>query len=405
MSQSPHARRRPVLWSLALAAPAALAGLLASHPGADAPDADRAVAQDTGLGVRVLRVEEAPGFSRRRVYTGRVEPFRQSDLGFERAGLLAEVLVREGDRVEAGQVLARLDPALIEAGRAELVAALRGAEADLALAEATRERYQATVGQGAVTRQALDEAREGARSAAAALDLARARIASVDLDLEKSELRAPFPGVITGRGADEGRVLAAGEPVIRLQEARAPEIRVAVAGPLADTLTPGVEHQLTWRGQSFPARLRAVLPLRAGVTRTLDALFEPLDPGTAPQGALRPGEQLELELDQWVDESGIWLPLEALTEGARGLWSAYAVEPVETVADPRDDGARPSVGGYLGVRPLEILYQKGDRVFVRGTLAAGELLVATGLHRVVPGQLVRVLGAEDIQVAANDTGP
>jgi RND family efflux transporter MFP subunit len=379
--------------------------LLASHPGAEAPDADRAVAQDAALGVRVLRVEEAPGFSRRRVYTGRVEPFRQSDLGFERAGLLAEVLVREGDRVEAGQVLARLDPALIEAGRAELVAALRGAEADLALAEATRERYQATIGQGAVTRQALDEAREGARSAAAALELARARIASVDLDLEKAELRAPFPGVITGRDADEGRVLAAGEPVIRLQEARAPEIRVAVAGPLADALTPGAEHQLTWRGQSFPARLRAVLPLRAGVTRTLDALFEPLDPGTAPQGALRPGEQLELELDQWVDEPGIWLPLEALTEGARGLWSAYAVEPVETVADPQDDGARPSVGGRLGVRPLEILYQKGDRVFVRGTLAAGELLVATGLHRVVPGQLVRVLGAEGIQVVANDRRP
>jgi hypothetical protein len=56
-------------------------------------------------------------------------------------------------------------------------------------------------------------------------------------------------------------------------------------------------------------------------------------------------------------------------------------------------------GGRLAVRPLEVLYQDGDRVFVRGPLAAGETLVATGLHRVVPGQLVRVLGAGESQVA------
>ena len=405
MSQSPQPRRRLALWSLGLVAPVALAGLLAGHPGAEAPTADSAVAQDAPVGVRVLQVEPAPGFSRRRIYTGRVEPFRQSDLGFERAGLLAGVLVREGDKVESGQVLARLDKALLDTRRAELVAALRGAEADLALAEATRERYQATVGQGAVTRQALDEAREGARSAAAGLDLARARIASVDLDIAKSELRAPFPGVITRRAADEGRVLGAGEPVLRLQETRAPEIRVAVAGPLADTLTPGAEHPLTWRGQPFPARLRAVLPLRAAGTRTLDALFEPADSGTAPHGALRPGEQLELELGQWVDEPGVWLPLAALTEGARGLWSAYVVEPDEQTEDLRGDGGVVSATGYLATRPLEILYQEGDRVFVRGPLAAGERLVAAGLHRVVPGQLVRVLGAGDTQVAANDRRP
>jgi len=405
MSQSPQPRRRLALWSLGLVAPVALAGLLAGHPGAEAPTTDPAVAQDAPLGVRVLQVEPAPGFSRRRIYTGQVEPFRQSDLGFERAGFLGEVLAREGDRVESEQILARLDRALLEAGRAELVATLRGAEADLALAEATRERYQATVGQGAVTRQALDEAREGARSAAAGLDLARARIASVDLDIAKSELRAPFPGVITRRAADEGRVLAAGEPVLRLQESRAPEIRVAVAGPLADTLTPGAEHPLTWRGQSFAARLRAVLPLRAAGTRTLDALFEPVDPGAAPHGALRPGEQLELELGQWVDEPGVWLPLEALTEGARGLWSAYVVEPDDQTEALRSDGGLASTRGRLAARPLEILYQERDRVFVRGPLAPGERLVAAGLHRVVPGQLVRVLDTEDIQVAASDRRP
>ena len=388
--------------TLTLAGLGLAAALLATtgDPGdpAQAPLSPEAPA---ALGVGTLRVEPAPGFARRRVYTGRVEPFRDAELGFERAGLLRQVLVREGDPVRAGEVLARLDRALLEARRAELEAALRTAQADLSLARATLERYQGSVDQGAVTRQALDEAREGARSAAAGLELARARVASVDLDIAKSALRAPFNGTVTRRSADEGRVLAPGEPVVRVQEAATPEIRVGVASPLADTLRPEAEYRLAWRGRDLPARLRAVLPVREGTARTVDALFVPLDPEALSTTALRPGELVELELSQWVEEPGAWLPLTALTEGSRGLWSAYAVEPVAggvAAAQGRETGEGLG-GGRLAVRPLEVLYQDGDRVFVRGPLAAGETLVATGLHRVVPGQLVRVLGGGEAQVA------
>ena len=275
-----------ILASLGLAAAVPAAALLATSgdPG-DTAQAALTPEAPAALGVSTLRVEPASGFGRRRIYTGRVEPFRHAELGFERAGLLQQVLVREGDPVRAGEVLARLDSALLEAKRAELAAGVRTAEADLALAQATLKRYQGSVDQGAVTRQALDEAREGARSAAAGLELARARIASVDLDIAKSALRAPFDGVVTRRGADEGRVLGAGEPVLRVQEAAAPEIRVGVASPLADTLHPGAEYRLTWRGRDLPARLRAVLPVRDGAARTVDALFVPLDPGVLPRPA------------------------------------------------------------------------------------------------------------------------
>jgi RND family efflux transporter MFP subunit len=399
--------RQLILASLGLAAAIPTATLLATSgdPGRPPPEALTPQAR-AALGVSTLRVEPAPGFGRRRIYTGRVEPFRHAELGFERAGLLQNVLVREGDPVRAGEVLARLDSALLEAKRAELAAALLSAEADLSLAQATLTRYQGSVDQGAVTRQALDEAREGARSAAAGLELARARIASADLDIAKSALRAPFDGVVTRRGADEGRVLGAGEPVLRVQEAAAPEIRVGVASPLADTLHPGSEYRLTWRGRDLPARLRAILPVRDGAARTVDALFVPLAPEILSTTSLRPGELVELELSQWVEEQGAWLPLSALTEGSRGLWSAYAVVPTADAGPAQDlEIGGDMAGGRLAVRPLEVLYQDGDRVFVRGPLAAGETLVATGLHRVVPGQLVRVLGAGASQVAGRADRP
>jgi RND family efflux transporter MFP subunit len=342
------------------------------------------------LGVSVLRVENVPGYELRRVFTGRVEANRTSGLGFERSGLLKTVLVLEGAQVAAGEVVARLDTALIETRRRELTAALASAQADLALAEATLNRYRESVDQGAVTRQSLDEAREGARAAKASVELAEARIASLDLDLEKSELCAPFDGVVTARLADEGRVLAAGSPVLELQERATPEIRVGVAGPLADGLTRGETYEVDWRGRLLHAELRALLPVRAQGTRTLDALFVPLD---AP-AALHPGELVELRLTQQISQPGFWLPVSALAEGTRGLWQTYALEPLAAPAPPGMMASH-----RVAPRPLELLYQEGDQVYVQGPLGDGEQLVRSGLQRVVPGQLVRLLREDSDQIA------
>jgi RND family efflux transporter MFP subunit len=343
--------------------------------------------------VTVVTVEPADGYALRRVFTGRVEAARRSPLGFERAGLLQEVLVEEGAPVRAGQTLARLDRALLLAQRKEREAALREAEANRSLAEATLQRYQHSVERGAVTRQALDEAREQARAAQASVAFAAAQIASLDVDLAKTELRAPFAGVVIGRLADEGRVLPAGEPVLELQEQAAPEIRIGLAGPLVDTLRLEQPYSLRWRGRSFPVRLRAVLPVRALGTRTVDALFVP----TATGMDLRPGELVELEISDWLEQSGVWLPLSALAEGARGLWNAYVAEPLNA---PSPTGLQ--ADHRIDARPVEIVYQDGERAFVRGPLRAGERVVEDGLHRVVPGQWVRVPASAPERVALRD---
>lgn len=345
------------------------------------------------LAVAVHSVAWAEGYALRRIFTGQVEANRSSNLGFERAGLLREVRVEEGAPVTANQVLARLDAALLLAQRKELAATLNNAEARLALAEATYRRYQDSVTRGAVTRQALDEAREGARAAQAEVALAQARIASIDVDIAKTELRAPFTGTIIRRLADEGQVLPAGNPVLELQEQAIPEVRIGIAGVLADTLQREKEYLLTWREHTISARLRAVLPVRALGQRTVDALFTLSE----PPARLHPGELVELELTEWIPQPGLWLPLAALAEGSRGLWNVYVAESftpaslTQLNADHR-----------LAARPVEILYQDGDRVFVRGPLRSGDRIVATGLQRVVPGQPVRVLPISASQAAMED---
>jgi RND family efflux transporter MFP subunit len=332
------------------------------------------------LAVETRAITPQEHFSLQRTFSGRVQARRQSELGFESAGRLARVWVDEGATVEAGQLLAELDTEWLAAQRNELLAARAEAEANLSLAKVTFKRLRGIVDKGGVSRQDLDESRETQRAAEAALSLADQRIKTIDIELAKSRLLAPFAATVIARIADEGRVLETGYPVLTLQERTTPEIRVGVAGRTLERLTPGSIYPIVWRGQTIEARLRALLPLRAATARTVDALFDPLDP---PLGMLA-GDIVTLTLESPVRQQGSWLPLSAMAEGERGLWSVYVAEPL----------AKPDqvlAATHRIVRhTVDVVYQRSDRVFVKGALNPEQRVVVSGVQRIVPGQVVRL---------------
>jgi RND family efflux transporter MFP subunit len=327
---------------------------------------------------RVITPQES--FTLQRTFSGRVQARRQSELGFELAGRLARVWVDEGATVEDGQLIAELDTERLLAQRNELLAARAEAEANLSLAKVTFKRLRGIVDKGGVSRQDLDESRETQRAAEAALSLADQRITTIDIELAKSRLVAPFDATVIARVADEGRVLEAGYPILTLQERTTPEIRIGVAGRTLDRLTPDRIYQVAWRGQTIMARLRALLPLRAATARTVDALFDPLDP---PAGMLA-GDLVTLTLDSPVRQRGSWLPLSAMAEGDRGLWSVYVAEPL---AEP--DHVLAATHRIVR-RTVDVVYQSGDRVFIKASMNPDQRVVVSGVQRIVPGQPVRL---------------
>ena len=374
------AHYRQYLWfaaAIALTALISTAGLVLAKVETQHPTTRQATVV---LPVEVTRIQPESGYTMERIFTGRVQAKRDSVLGFELAGRLADVKVDEGNRVTTGMLLAELDIDRLQSRRDELLAALAEAEANLALANATLKRMRGIVDQGGVSRQGLDEANEGQRAANAALQLAKQRIASIDVELDKSRLYAPFDGTVVARLADEGRVLDTGEPIIRIQEGTAPEIRVGVAGSAVRQLLPGQVYHLTWQGRDLQARLRAVLPLREATARTIDALFDPLESNPA----LLPGDIVTLALPSHIDQPGFWLPLTALTEGQRGLWSILIAEPSDQAPEVLTASHR------IDRRTVDIVHQTADRVFVRGALGDNDLIVTTGLQRIVPNQWVRI---------------
>lgn len=356
------------------------------------------IAHATVLPVVAQRIRLQKGYEVKRIFVGRVEAARRSAVGFELGGMLHTVWVDEGDVVSQGQRLARLDTTRLEARRQESIAALEEARANLALAQATFERFEGVVSAGGVSRQGLDEAQEAYRAAQAGVELARSRVATSNVDLAKSELQAPFAGVVIRRRMDEGQVVAAGEPVFELMEEGRPEVRIGIAGQLVDSLQVGQIQTIRIRKQHFPARVKAILPVRGATTRTVDVILTLDD--RAP--TIRPGDLATLTLTASVSKPGYWLPLDALSEGPRGLWTVYGLKTVgDDLSLPKDG----SEATYEIIPHLvEILYEESDRVFARGTLQADTLVVAAGLHRIVPGQLVHLAQQADVQVASGGVG-
>ena len=350
------------------------------------------------LPVTALRVHHTDHYTTREHFAGRVTARRQSDLGFDRGGLLHRVLVDEGDRVAAGQLLAALDTRLLHVERRRLAAQIERVEAELNLARVTAARRRELHGKEHLSSQRLDEAHYAERARAAELAATRAARDRVEVQLALSRIEAPYAGTVSARRADEGAVVAAGQPILELIEDRVLEIHVGLPAASAERLRPGTPHTIAVGGVDIATQLYAVIPSVETDTRTVKAIFRIPDP--PPQ--LRDGELARFTLPADIAAAGFWLPLGALAESERGLWAAYALVPA--AADGDDAVAAPGQTPHrVERRKLEVLYSEADRVFARGTLRDGELAAAAGIHRLVPGQLVRIASAQPATAQADRT--
>lgn len=320
--------------------------------------------------VGVMSVEMVAGYTVTRRFTGQIEAAAQVDLAFELGGRITEMLVEEGDVVAAGTVLARLDTSALIPERAALDAELSALAADAELARLTLARNDALTERGFRSVAAQDDARLTLARAEAGMAAARARIAGVDVRLEKSVLTAPWPARIGARMADPGQTAAAGQTVLVVFDAAPARARVGLPPELAAGLAVGGTVTVALDGALMEATLRQIRPDLDPNTRSRSVVV------TLPEGA-EPvlGNTVALLLTQTIDDPGFWAPLSALREGVRGSWSVMAVE-----ATPDGDRTLPAA--------VEVVHSDGARVFLRGSLPPGARIVAEAPDRVTPGQLV-----------------
>jgi HlyD family secretion protein len=256
----PRRRRARVLWAIA-----GLAAAVAVVTGARGSTAAAVQYRTQPASRGDLRVTVTA--------TGTLEPTKTVAVGSEVSGTILEVLADEDDHVKAGQVLARIDPAKLEAQARQLEAALEAAEARLMQTQATREEAQqqlrrleqvraASGGkvpselelnaqQASAKRSVADEA-----SARASVSQARASLQALRTDLGKAVIHSPIDGVILTRTAETGATVAAQFQAPELfkiaEDLRRMELRVDVDE--ADVAQVREGEDATFTVDAYPAR-------------------------------------------------------------------------------------------------------------------------------------------------------
>jgi RND family efflux transporter MFP subunit len=332
-------------------------------------------AQEGGLGPRAVETVEAARSEQAPVValTGELAARVQSDLGFRIQGRIAERSVEVGDRVVAGQVLARLENSQQLAEVASQQAGLAAAEATLKNASATFDRQKALLAQGFTTQSSFDGARQAYESARSALSGAKAALQTAEDALSFTDLKADADGIVTARGAEVGQVVAVAQSVFTVAQDGprdaifdVPESVIAQspqdkgAGDIEIVLVS--DRSVTARG-----RVREISPaidLAKGTVRVKVSL-------EATPPAMRLGAPV-IGHARMMPRPVVVLPWQAFF--SRGTTPAVWVVDRATRA--------------VSLRPIQVDSYRTGEIVVGGGIEPGELVVSAGAQFLRQGEVV-----------------
>lgn len=325
--------------------------------------------------VRVVTVAESKSGETVQL-AGTVESQIQVDLAFRAGGRMTDRLVNVGDMVEAGQLIARLDPADEENGLRAAEASLAAANGQLSEARLNYGRQRHLYERQIVARAAVDRAEQALTSAQAAADAAEAQLGIARRRLEDTNLYADAPGTVTVVGAEPGEVVQPGRMIAQLARNDGKDAVFDVPAAIIAASPPQPEVLVTLSMPprvSAKGRVREVAPRADTATGTFRVRVGLID----PPAEMRLGSTVTGRAS-FGSTPGIEIPANALTrsEGEPAVW----------VVDPTTN--------TVALRPIEIGSFAPTSVVVTNGLAVGDIVVTAGVQALRPGQAVRLPGAE-----------
>ena len=305
-------------------------------------------------------------------YAGEVRARYETDLAFRVAGRVQTRLVEVGAQVKAGQVMATLDPQDYALAASAARAQVAAAEAEARLAQQDLQRFTELRAQNFISQAELDRRRTVTAAAQAKESQLRAEAQRQGNQQSYTRLTAPHAGVVTAIAFEAGQVVAAGQPVAQLARSGEREVLIDVPENALDTLRAAQELTIRlWSAPdvTYPGRLRELSPMADAGSRTYRARVR----------LLKPDAGVKL---------GMTATVEVGSEAAPGLSVAQTAlfkvngQPQVWVVDPATQ--------KVAARSVQLGALRGDRAAVVSGLQAGEWVVTAGVHKIAPGQQVRL---------------
>ncbi|MGZ5079877.1 MAG: efflux RND transporter periplasmic adaptor subunit [Usitatibacter sp.] len=209
--------------------------------------------------------------------TGSVQPERKADLRAEVPAMVLKVLKENGDSVRRGDLLVQLDDTAIRDGLASAEAASRAAAQAFDQAGRQFERMKTLRGSGMASAQQLDDA-EGRRNAAQSdLEAAKARVVLARQQMQRTEVRAPFDGIVSDRKVSAGDTAQVGKEMLKVIDPSSMRFEAMVSSDSVGMVEPGqaVHFRVNGYGdQEFAGKVRRVNPAANVTTRQVEVLVD-----------------------------------------------------------------------------------------------------------------------------------
>ncbi len=310
----------------------------------------------------------------RREFAGVVRARYETDLAFRVAGKIVTRIVNVGDRVRAGDVVARLDPRDLQLQVESAEAEFAAANSNLAQAAADLERYTALKTRGFASIADFDRKKATKDEADGRLERARRALDLARNQLDYADLKADADGVITAALAEPGQVVAVGQAVARLAHRGEKEAVVALPETWLGEARKAQASVRLWseRDRSFNAQLRELSPQADTATRTYAARFTIKD----ADDSVAFGMTATVTLSNADEARAARLPLSAILNRGTG--------PVVYVVDDT---------GSVASRPVTVASFTEDAAVVTSGLREGEKVVTLGVQKLEAGHKVRTIEA------------
>ncbi|MGZ8293550.1 MAG: efflux RND transporter periplasmic adaptor subunit [Telluria sp.] len=322
------------------------------------------------------------------VITGSVQPERKADLRAEVSAVVLQVLKENGDVVKRGDVLVRLDETAIRDSLSSAEASARSAAQALDQAERQVERMKTLRSSGMTSAQAMDDSEVRRNNASSELAAARTRAVMARQQLARTQVRAPFDGVVSERKVSAGDTASVGKELLKVIDPTSMRFEGKVSADRIAMVKAGqpVSFRVNgYAGQEFRGVVRRVDPAANEVTRQVEVLVA-FAPGSAqPRVSGLYGEgRIEAEAT-----SALMLPEGTLVKAGD---SAYAWR--------LKDQTLQKVGIKLGMRD-----PRSGNYEVQTGLAAGDIVLRTPSSAFSDGQKVQMAPTKVASATANGATP
>ncbi|WP_265517411.1 efflux RND transporter periplasmic adaptor subunit [Nitratireductor luteus] len=324
--------------------------------------------------VSIKAVSDTPSLDTRN-FVGRLAPVSTVEMSFRVGGELVEMPVMEGTKVEKGALLAALDPVDYEL-------AYRQAKLSEELARADFERKEKLLASRSVSNAVFDQSKTE-------YELRKVAAENAQRDLQHTRLEAPFDALITRRLTDTYTNVAAGAPVLRIQDISELRVKISVPEDLVRLVgQPGamqVEASIPGIDRRFPLEYREHNTEANDVAQTYEVTFgmkppEGLNllPGMTASVAIRYAGPMG---DKVADKMGVKplsVPLSAVDTSVDGSFQVWVFDASTKQVSPR----KVTLGSL-----------EGERVPILSGLDGNEMIVAAGGPKLQDGMTVRSMNA------------